>query len=276
MAVPGCCPGKASVRLQAGPVKPRISTPSGPSFDAARHAATAEYEVCLPALMLHGAGGGAWEWTVWQRVFAAAGIATVVPDLTPAAGGLAATRLSDYSDAARRWLEAMAGPRIVIGASIGGLLAWMNADLADVLVLVNPLPASPWSSQLPARDRYPEIVAWGREASLAGTRRSLFDADDAACLFAFRQWRDESGAVMNEAVAGIPAPAPSCPVIVVISAADDDVPAALSQSVATGLSARVIFLRDASHVGPLLGRGAAAAAAQTVGALNDCLTGGAS
>lgn len=226
--------------------------------------------------MLHGAGGGAWEWAVWQRVFAAAGIASVVPDLQPAAAGLAATRLPDYSAQVRAQLDVMATPRIVVGASLGGLLAWMNADLADVLVLVNPLPPLPWASSLPSRDQYPDTIAWGAQASLAGTRRSLFDADDAACLFAFRHWRDESGAVMNEAVAGIEARAPSCPVVMVISGADDDVPADVSQAVANHVQARVVFVPGASHVGPLLGRRAAGVASQTVAALNEALRAGTS
>ncbi len=226
--------------------------------------------------MLHGAGGGAWEWAVWQRVFAAAGIATVAADLQPAARGLAATRLSDYSAQVRTAIASLAAPRIVVGASLGGLLAWMNADLADVLVLVNPVPPAPWASSLPARDGYPDTIAWGTQASLAGTRRSLFDADDAACLFAFRHWRDDSGAVMNEAIAGVDAPAPTCPVIMVISGVDDDVPASVSQAMAEQIGARVIFVPGASHVGPLLGRGAAVAAAQTVAALNDPLGGKAS
>ena len=41
-----------------------------------------------PLVFVHGAGGGGWEWAVWARVFAAAGIAVAAPDLRPAAAGL--------------------------------------------------------------------------------------------------------------------------------------------------------------------------------------------
>ncbi len=223
----------------------------------------------MPVLMLHGAGGGGWEWTVWRRVFVAAGWVTVAPTLAPVANGLAATTLADYAAQVRAAIEAMPRPRIVAGASLGGLLAWLHADLVDALVLVNPLPPAPASSRLPMRDPWPAVIPWGAQSSLAGTRRSLFDADEAACLLAFRHWRDESGAVMTEACAGVAAPEPSCPVLMVISGADSEVPATLSQSVAHDLGAREIFLPQASHVGPLLGRDAAGVAIQTVTFLNE-------
>ena len=49
----------------------------------------------MRALMVHGAGGGAWEWLIWQRVFAAAGAQTQAFDLLPH-GALAATHYSHY------------------------------------------------------------------------------------------------------------------------------------------------------------------------------------
>ncbi|HEY4556436.1 MAG TPA: hypothetical protein VIG68_08390, partial [Lysobacter sp.] len=47
-------------------------------------------------LLVHGAGGGGWEWAIWQRVFDARGWTSAAPDLQPAAAGLAATGLDDY------------------------------------------------------------------------------------------------------------------------------------------------------------------------------------
>ena len=112
---------------------------------------------------------------------------------------------------------------------------------------------------------WPAIVPWGREASLAGTRRAIPDADEASCLYAFRRWRDESGAVLEEARAGIAIELPRLPTRVVASGADGDVPAAVSLRLAEALSADVELLRGASHVGPLLGREAPAVAARVAG-----------
>lgn len=219
-------------------------------------------------LFVHGAGGGGWEWNIWARVFAAEGFAVSAPDLLPMASGLSQTRLVDYSAQVRAAALALPSPRVLVGASLGGLLALMNADVADALVLVNPLPPQPWHAQLPMRESCPAVIAWRSGASLVATRRSLFDADDAACLFAFRHWRDESGVVMDEALAGVAVPTPQCRMLLMASGRDEDVPQALSLAVARGLGADVIRLPEASHVGPLLSRSATSAASQAVAWLN--------
>jgi len=218
--------------------------------------------------MLHGAGGGAWEWQVWRRVFEAAGIRCVVAELQPAATGLAGTRLSDYASQVNAHLDGLPSPRILVGASLGGLLAAMFADRADALILINPLPAAPLHREMPPRPRYPWVIPWATQATLAGTRRSLFDADEAACLFAFRHWRDESGAALDDAFAGITVPPVSCPAWMIVSGRDDDIPPALSLRAAAAMGAVPRLLPDASHVGPLLGRDAATIAAESVANLN--------
>ena len=47
------------------------------------------------ALLVHGAGGGGWEWNVWRGVWEAAGFRVAAPDLVPVRGDVAATRLQD-------------------------------------------------------------------------------------------------------------------------------------------------------------------------------------
>jgi pimeloyl-ACP methyl ester carboxylesterase len=86
------------------------------------------------------------------------------------------------------------------------------------------------------------------------------DADDAARLFAFRRWRDESGAVLRAAQSGIALAKPACPTLLLASECDDDVPLATSRDLAAFLGAELRVLAGASHVGPLLGRDAAACA----------------
>jgi pimeloyl-ACP methyl ester carboxylesterase len=220
------------------------------------------------AVFVHGAGGGGWEWGVWARVFAAHGFEVIAPDLMAGPQGLAATTLEDYSAQVRGWLGgARRGrseiPVCLVGASLGGLLALANADAADALVLVNPLPPA----GLPAAEPIPDVVPWGRDASLAGTRRALPDSDDLAALHAFRRWRDESGQVLRQARAGLGLPAPACPVLVMASSADEDVPPETSAALAKSLGASLQRL-PGSHVGPLLGRQAAEAAALAVEWLN--------
>lgn len=219
------------------------------------------------ALLVHGAGGGGWEWNLWRDVFASSGMQVIAPDLQPVADGLPATRFDDYQRQVRTALEALPRPRAVVGASLGGLLAMRVAEAADALVLANPLPSAPWHVDLPLR-AWPGIVPWRRDARLSSTRRALPESDDATALFAFRHWRDESGAVLRDAYAGLAVERPACPVLFMLSRQDEDIPAAIPRAMAAAWAADVLETPSGSHVGPLLGRHAASIAAQAVAWLN--------
>jgi len=212
------------------------------------------------AVCVHGAGGGGWEWAIWARVLRAHGWRVAAPDLLPAAGGLAATAFADYRAQVLAWCASSPSPPVLIGASLGGLLALSVAAQVNprALVLVNPLP--PWGLPMDAAPT-PAVVRWGSARRWSSTRRALPDADDAARMLAFRGWRDESGRVLDEARRGIEVVPPGCACFVFASDGDTDVPPAQSQRLARELGADFDLLADASHVGPLLGRNAAAVAA---------------
>jgi pimeloyl-ACP methyl ester carboxylesterase len=220
------------------------------------------------ALLIHGAGGGAWEWSLWRGVLEAHAIAVHALQLQPAAVELAAITLQDYRTQVREALQALPHPRVLIGASLGGLLAAMCADQVDALVLVNPLPPAPWHRQLPRRDWSGEVVPWQRNARLASTRDALGDTDDAGAVFAFRHWRDESGRVLREANAGIEVEKPVCPALLIASAQDQDVPPEIIRAMAGQWQVELLETLAASHVGPLLGREAPDIARQAVAWLN--------
>lgn len=221
------------------------------------------------ALLVHGAGGGAWEWNIWRRVLTAQGWHAHAMDLVPAAAGLAATHWADYRGQVLATANRIAAERpqqlVLIGASLGGLLALsVAARLRPVaLVLVNPMPPAP-IAMAAEKVSHPAVIPWGRQRSLAGTRRAMSDADAAACLYALRRWRDESGRVLDEARAGIAVERPDCPILILASAEDHDVPLEHSLALAESLAAEVVVLDETSHVGPLLGRRAAACAEQAL------------
>ena len=212
---------------------------------------------------VHGAGGGGWEWGVWARVLAVRGFDVIAPDLHAAEGGIAATTFADYRAQVVSWCGGAGTDIVLIGASLGGLLALAAAHEArpSALVLVNPLPPAGVLSR-PLHEAWPDVVPWASERSLASTRRSMPDADDAACLYALRRWRDESGRALNEARDGIAVELPRCPVLLMASELDAEVPAAAARSLAVRLAADFQSVPRASHVGPLLGRAAADVAAR--------------
>lgn len=223
----------------------------------------------LAVLCVHGAGAGGWEWNQWARVVAAHGLAVSAPDLQPHANGLAKTRFEDYRgqvvEHARQLAQAENAPIVLVGASLGGLLALSAAVEvpAVAVVLINPMPPAGIVAK-PLGKPYPALLHWGQQRSIASTRRAMPDADDAASLYAFRRWRDESGLALEQARLGIAVEFPHCPVLVMASQNDDDIPIVVSRAVATRCSGDFQLLPGCSHVGPLLGVDAATIAGRAV------------
>jgi dienelactone hydrolase len=212
---------------------------------------------------VHGAGGGGWEWAIWARVFAQQGFAVIAPDLKPSLAGIEKTSFADYRDQVLEWCRGAGEGAVLAGASLGGLLALAVAHAVRpaALILVNPLPPAGVLAR-PLHEPWPALVPWGRAPSLAATQRAMPDADDAARLFALRRWRDESGAVLNEARDGVAVEAPRCATLFLASEDDAEIPPAAVRALAVRFAADFRSIPGASHVGPLLGRAAAQVAAE--------------
>ena len=218
-------------------------------------------------MLIHGAGGGAWEWNRWRGVLETHALAVQALELRPAPQGLAATALQDYIQQVQLALRVSQRPRVLVGASLGGLLAARCASEADALVLVNPLPPAPWHQRLVQR-QWNRVVPWQQNARLHSTREAMTDADDASALWAFRHWRDESGQALSQAHAGVEVEKPDCPALFVVSEQDEDVPPAIISDWAQTWRADRLETIASSHVGPVLGRQAQAIATQAVAWLN--------
>ena len=216
------------------------------------------------ALFLHGAGAWGGQWAIWRRVFEAEGWRVDTPDFAPVPSGLAATRFEDYVAEAAGWLEE-APVALLVGASLGGLVAaFAAARVAPAqppraLVLVNPLPPAPWATGLPPFDASGDVVPWRSHGRFASTQRALAGMSFADQQLAFRRWRDESAAVLREAHAGRPLPAPSVPTLVIASDDDDDIPPTMSAAYAQGIGASLCRVAG-GHVAPVMGSTAAVAA----------------
>lgn len=223
----------------------------------------------MNVLCIHGAGAGGWEWHQWQRVISARRLIGSAPDLQPSANGLAQTRFVDYRAQVVEWARRQAVrheiPVVLAGASLGGLLALSVAAEVDAaaVILINPVPPAGIVAT-PLGKPYPALVHWGRQRSIESTRRAMRDADAAACLYAFRRWRDESGLVLEQARLGIPIEFPRCPVLVLASQHDDDIPMVVSRALANRCSGDFELLAGCTHVGPLLGTDAARIAVRAI------------
>lgn len=170
-------------------------------------------------LLLHGAAGGAW---VWNEGFGARLAAGGHPVLAPEfrrGSASAPAGLADFTEDARAALAAIRRPVVLVGHSLGGLIA--QRLLADAAVrgavLLAPVPpeglawanwrlamADPPLWRALARMHEPEIGA--REAAVL--RRGLFSANtpEALALRHLRRMGGESRAALIEAQAPQPVP----------------------------------------------------------------------
>lgn len=209
----------------------------------------------MAVVFIHGAGGGGWEWRTWQAEFESHGWETHAPDLLPAQGGLVATTVDDYVDQIATLLGALPGRAVLVGASMGGLLALKVAErtLPAALILVNSVPPANTPGWPPTSVDVPDVIRWSTESTLAGTRASMPEADEETVRWAHRRWRDESGAVVRAMRAGIPVTPPPAPCLVMIGDEDEDIPPAVGLALAEWLRADVMRFAGVSHVGALLG-----------------------
>lgn len=204
------------------------------------------------AVMIHGAGGGGWEYKFWQEVFEQKGWEVRAPDMMPSDKGLAKTTLDDYITQTVA-AAGSARPVALIGASMGGGLVLKAAEKVkpDAIVLVNGTAPRAVLDEPRSVESIPEVIKWAN-GPLKDTEDAMPDSDRETVLWAHKLWRDESGTVVRALREGVDAKKPACPALVVISLNDTDVKPELSRRVAAWAGADSIEYAQMSHVGPLL------------------------
>jgi pimeloyl-ACP methyl ester carboxylesterase len=102
-----------------------------------------------PVLMIHGAFCGPWSLDGLKDKFEVAGYEVVAPylrfhDQSPAPAALGTTGLADYAADLEEEIAALNRPPILVGHSMGGLLAQMLAARVPVEALILLAPSAPW------------------------------------------------------------------------------------------------------------------------------------
>ena len=102
-----------------------------------------------PVLMIHGAFCGPWSLQGLKDRFAAAGRAVTAPclrfhDRNPPPAALGTTGLLDYAADLEEEIAALERPPVLVGHSMGGLLAQMLAARMEIAALILLAPSAPW------------------------------------------------------------------------------------------------------------------------------------
>jgi pimeloyl-ACP methyl ester carboxylesterase len=99
-----------------------------------------------PVILVHGAFCGGWAFDAFKKPFEAAGHKCLTPDLPGHAKGQAVAGLSmtDYARAIADLIRACDTPPVLVGHSLGGLVAQMAAVRAPVSSLILLAPSPPW------------------------------------------------------------------------------------------------------------------------------------
>ncbi len=99
-----------------------------------------------PVIMVHGAFCGGWTFDSFRRPFEAAGHAVLTPDLLGHDGkaSVAGRSMTDYAKQIAELCATCEEPPILIGHSMGGLVAQMAAARAKVSRLILLAPSPPW------------------------------------------------------------------------------------------------------------------------------------
>lgn len=103
----------------------------------------------LPILMIHGAFCGPWSLDGLKEKFEKAGYAVTAPclrfhDEKRASAALGTTGLADYAADLEEEIAALGTTPILVGHSMGGLLAQMLAARVKVAALILLAPSPPW------------------------------------------------------------------------------------------------------------------------------------
>jgi pimeloyl-ACP methyl ester carboxylesterase len=217
-----------------------------------------------PAIVLiHGAANSGLVWTFWQRALADEGWTSYAIDLRghghSHAVDLSHTSMDDYAADVRALARQLKCPPIVIGWSMGGLVALMAAAEGVAAACVALAPSTP------ARQRQPAAVLrtgefgpeeYGITSNDPDQQPSMPDLDREERLIALASLSRESRLARDERQAGIVMASLPCPLLLITGSADKAWPR--ERYTDLWLTADYLSIEGASHWGLVLNRRALA------------------
>jgi pimeloyl-ACP methyl ester carboxylesterase len=214
-------------------------------------------------ILIHGAANSAPVWTFWQQTLATHGWASYAIDLRghgrSACVDLSHTSMQDYAADVQALARQLLRPPVVMGWSMGGLVAMMAAADGGVAACVALAPSTP------ARHRDPNVALrpgeFGPEEYGISDRHpdhqpAMPDLDREERSIALGSLGKESRLARDERQAGIIIESMPSPLLIVTGSADTQRPRARYHDL--WLNADYLSAEGASHWGLVLNRRALA------------------
>ena len=213
-----------------------------------------------PAITLvHGAANSGLVWTFWQRALAAEGWASYAIDLRGHGRSgpvdLSLTSMDDYAADVRALAQQFKRPPIVMGWSMGGLVALMAAAEGVAAACVALAPSTPARQrQSTAALRTGEFgpEEYGITSDDPEQQPSMPDLDREERLIALASLSRESRLARDERQAGMVIASLPCPLLIVTGTADRAWPR--ERYTDLWLTADHLSIEGASHWGLVLNR----------------------
>jgi len=216
-----------------------------------------------PAVLVHGAANSAGIWRFWQQALAERGWASFALDLRghgrSGPHDLSTTSMRDYAADVCSLTVQLRPPPVLLGWSMGGLVALMAAAEAGAAACVCLAPSAPApQADVSIAPRAGEFgpEEYGLTGDVASDERAMPDLDGEERQIARASLGRESRWARDERQAGIVVAAVRCPLLIVTGTADRSWP--LSRYRDVPLAAGWLSVEGASHWGLVLNRRALA------------------
>ena len=225
---------------------------------------------CHPAIaLIHGAANSAKVWKFWQEKLAVSGWTSHAIDLRghghSSPVDLSHTSMGDYADDVRKVIKELPQPPVVMGWSMGGLVALMVASQGDAVACVALAPSTPTrgvdkSVTLRSGEFGPE--EYGVVGNAPYHQPTMPDLDLEERGVALASHSRESRLARDERRAGIVIESLPCPLLIVTGTADTSWPRTRYDDI--WIDTEFYAVEGASHWGLVLNRRALAVLAPRV------------
>jgi pimeloyl-ACP methyl ester carboxylesterase len=213
-----------------------------------------------PAVILvHGAANSGRVWTFWQSELARHGWTSHAIDLrghgASEVDALGTTSMADYADDVVTFARTLRRPPVLVGWSMGGLVAMMAAAMCEAQACVGLAPSAATKSRdrsIPLRAGVFGAEEYGIVNRDSDRQTSMADLDGEERAVALKSLGLESRMARDERKAGIVIASLPCPVLIVTGTADMQWPRQRYSDLP--FAADHVEIGDASHWGLVLNR----------------------